>query len=140
MTGPTPSERRDGCPCGSGRPYNGCCGPFHAGAREPATAEQLMRARYAAYVSRHEAFLLVTWFPQTRPARIQFDPDLRWTGLDILATSEGSAFHRQGTVEFIASYETRRRGRWTPGQLHEVSQFLRTDRWVYVDGAVGRRP
>lgn len=130
----------DDCPCGSGKPYQACCGPFHTAARQPATAEQLMRARYSAYAVHHEAFLLVTWLPTTRPARISFDPELVWTGLDILAASEGTPFHREGTVEFVASYEVRHRGRTTTGTLHEVSRFLMSDRWLYVDGAVGRRP
>lgn len=99
-----------------------------------------MRARYSAYVTHHEGFLLVTWLPQTRPARITFDPDLRWTGLDVLATTGGTAFDRDGTVEFVAHYEVRRKGRWQPGELHELSRFVTDDaRWLYVDGVVGRR-
>lgn len=140
MSEPTASERRHGCPCGSGRPYNGCCGRFHSGAQHPGTAAELMRARYCAYVTHHEGFLLVTWFPGTRPSRIRFDPDLHWTGLDIIATHRGGLRDREGTVEFEAHYEMRRKGHWEPGHLHEVSQFVMLDHWVYVDGAVGRRP
>lgn len=124
------------CPCGTGRPYDGCCGPFHSGTRQPPTAEQLMRARYSAYTTQQEGFLLVTWHPTTRPARVAFDPDLRWTGLDILATSDGSAFHRQGSVDFAATYETYQRGRWVPGRLREHSRFVRSDQWYYLDGDV----
>ncbi|GGQ65274.1 hypothetical protein GCM10010216_28890 [Streptomyces flaveolus] len=52
---------------------------------------------------------------------------MRWTGLEILDTTDGSAFHSTGTVTFRASY----RG----GSLHERSRFERVDgAWVYVDG------
>lgn len=135
MTEPTASDR-DACPCGTGRSYDACCAPFHAGTRRPATAEQLMRARYSAYATANEGFLLATWHPTTRPDRIAFDPDLRWTGLDILTTRDGTAFHRQGTVEFVAHHESRRKGRWVPGRLHEHSRFVNNDRWYYLDGDV----
>lgn len=86
-----------------------------------------MRSRYAAFVKRDEAYVLRTWHPRTRPPRVEFDPGTRWTGLEILDTSEGSAFHTTGTVTFRASY--------TGGTLHEHSRFERVDgAWVYVDG------
>jgi len=37
------------CPCGSDLQYNDCCLPVIQGERTPATAEELMRARYTAY-------------------------------------------------------------------------------------------
>ncbi|ESQ02386.1 SEC-C domain-containing protein [Streptomyces sp. PVA_94-07] len=51
------------CPCGTGRTYGECCGRFHAGSAEAATAEQLMRSRYAAFATRDAAYLLRTWHP-----------------------------------------------------------------------------
>jgi SEC-C motif-containing protein len=91
------------------------------------TAEALMRSRYSAFVQRDAGYLLRTWHPRTRPARIDFDPGMRWTGLEILDTTDGSAFHTTGTVTFRAAY----RG----GSLHERSRFERVDgAWVYVDG------
>lgn len=92
-----------------------------------------MRSRYTAYVLRDEAYLLRTWHPSTRPARIDFAPRLRWTRLDILATSDGSAFHHSGTVEFQAHFTDRGK----PGDLHERSRFVRHDgAWVYLDGEI----
>jgi SEC-C motif-containing protein len=86
-----------------------------------------MRSRYCAFVRRDEAYLLRTWHPRTRPARVAFDRGMRWTGLEILGTGEGSAFHSTGTVTFRASY--------AGGSLHERSRFERVDgAWVYVDG------
>ncbi|MGW1890931.1 YchJ family protein [Streptomyces sp. NPDC002004] len=117
----------DVCPCGSGSAYRECCGRCHTGEAAAVTAEALMRSRYSAFVVRDEAYLLRTWHPGTRPASVEFEPGLRWTGLEILGTSEGSAFHSTGTVTFRASYEG--------GALDERSRFTRVDgAWVYVDG------
>ncbi|MFE1509273.1 YchJ family protein [Streptomyces sp. NPDC058726] len=114
------------CPCGLPEAYEACCGRFHAGASAP-TAERLMRSRYCAFVRRDGAYLLRTWHPRTRPERIDFDAGMRWTGLEIIETGDGSAFHSTGTVTFRASY----RG----GSLHERSRFERAGgAWVYVDG------
>ncbi|MGW0762314.1 YchJ family protein [Streptomyces sp. NPDC002814] len=115
------------CPCGLAETYEKCCGRFHRGDATSPTAEALMRSRYSAFTKRDEAYLLRTWHPRTRPARVEFDPGMKWTGLEILDTGEGSAFHSTGTVTFRASY----RG----GSLHERSRFERVDgAWVYVDG------
>ncbi|MEW2072688.1 MULTISPECIES: YchJ family protein [unclassified Streptomyces] len=115
------------CPCGLPEAYETCCGRFHTGAAAAPTAERLMRSRYCAFVRRDGAYLLRTWHPGTRPERVDFDPGMRWTGLEILDTADGSAFHSTGTVTFRASY----RG----GSLHERSRFERVGgAWVYVDG------
>ncbi|MGY4279165.1 SEC-C motif-containing protein [Streptomyces sp. M18.1] len=115
------------CPCGLPEPYDSCCGRFHAGASSAPTAEALMRSRYSAFVQGDAGYLLRTWHPRTRPARLELDPGMRWTGLEILDTAQGTAFHTTGTVTFRASY----RG----GSLHERSRFERVHgAWVYVDG------
>ncbi|GGV42256.1 YchJ family protein [Streptomyces griseoflavus] len=115
------------CPCGLPEAYEACCGRFHGGTAAAPTAERLMRSRYCAFVRQDGPYLLRTWHPGTRPERIDFDPGMRWAGLEILDTEGGSAFHSTGTVTFRASY----RG----GSLHERSRFERVDgAWVYVDG------
>ncbi|MFH7335386.1 YchJ family protein [Streptomyces sp. MB22_4] len=115
------------CPCGLPLSYDACCGRFHAGAAKAPTAELLMRSRYSAFVKGDTGYLLRTWHPRTRPERLDLDPRTRWTGLEILDGTDGSAFHSTGTVTFRASY----RG----GSLHERSRFERVDgAWVYVDG------
>ncbi|GAB2948153.1 YchJ family protein [Streptomyces pseudoechinosporeus] len=115
------------CPCGLPEAYEKCCGRFHSGAETAPTAEALMRSRYCAFVKRDEAYLLRTWHPRTRPPRVEFTPGMKWTGLEILGTDQGSAFHNTGTVTFRASY--------AGGSLHERSRFERVDgAWVYVDG------
>ncbi|MDX3134052.1 YchJ family metal-binding protein [Streptomyces europaeiscabiei] len=115
------------CPCGLPEAYEACCGRYHSGGAAAPTAEALMRSRYSAFVVRDEAYLLRTWHPRTRPAGVDFDTTMRWTGLEILDTRDGSAFHATGAVAFRASF----RG----GSMHERSRFERVDgAWVYVDG------
>ncbi len=117
------------CPCGSGEAYEGCCGRLHRGEHPAATAEALMRSRYCAFVKGDEGYLLRTWHPRTRPTRLELDPAVRWTGLEILATTGGTAFHTTGTVTFRASY--------AGGALREHSRFERADgAWLYVDGDI----
>lgn len=119
------------CPCGSGLPYAECCGPLHDGTSTAATAEQLMRSRYSAFVVGDPAYLLATWHPGSRPRTLDLDPDVRWTGLDVLATTGGSPLSTEGTVEFRAH----RVSGGTTGVQHEHSRFRREGgRWYYVDG------
>ncbi|MGJ5761979.1 YchJ family protein [Streptomyces galbus] len=122
-----PAAGPAGCPCGLPESYDACCGRFHRGEAQAPTAERLMRSRYSAFVRGEADYLLRTWHPGTRPARLDLDPGMRWTGLEILATEDGTAFHSTGVVEFRASY----RG----GALHERSRFERVEgAWAYVDG------
>ncbi|MGY1439041.1 YchJ family protein [Streptomyces reniochalinae] len=131
--GPAPLAPGAPCPCGLAR-YEDCCGRFHRGAAAPASAEELMRSRYAAFAVRDAAYLRRTWHPGTRPARLDLAGPSRWTGLEILATTGGSAFHSEGTVTFRAHW-TDGDGRF--GTQEERSRFVRVDgAWVYLDGAV----
>ncbi|EDY52025.1 YchJ family protein [Streptomyces clavuligerus] len=122
------------CPCGLPAAYGACCGRFHAGDRtgeSAPTAEALMRSRYSAFVAGDTAYLLRTWHPATRPPALELDPAMRWSGLEIVATTDGSAFHATGTVTFRARY----RHHGQRGELHERSTFERVGgAWVYVDG------
>lgn len=118
------------CPCGSGAPYAACCGPIHDG-RPAATAEELLRSRYAGYARGHLDHVFRTWHPRTRPDDLTPTPGLTWTGLEVLRTVAGGAGDDTGTVEFRARF------RDATGEhvLHETSRFERRGgRWVYVDG------
>lgn len=90
-----------------------------------------MRSRYSAFVLGDVGYLLRTWHPTTRPPSLDLDPDVRWTGLDVLATTGGTLLAAEGRVEFRASYV--RCG--AAGAQHENSRFVRdADRWHYLDG------
>ena len=43
-----------------------------------------MRSRYAAFALDDAAYVLRSWHPDTRPAGVEPDPNLRWTGLQVL--------------------------------------------------------
>jgi SEC-C motif-containing protein len=119
------------CPCGSGLPRRECCGRLHDGTVTAATAEQLMRSRYSAFAVAHPAYLLTTWHSTTRPGALDLDPAVRWTGLDVLATTGGGLLSSTGTVEFRAHYVVRRQA----GTQHETGRFVREDGlWRYLDG------
>lgn len=126
-----PISPTDACPCG-GVAYARCCGPLHAGEAVPATAEQLMRSRYSAYVLGLTDHLRATWHPSTCPADLAPDPGTRWLGLEVRSHRTLDADHAE--VDFVARYRVQGRG----GRLQERSRFVREDgRWLYVDGDVG---
>ncbi len=93
-----------------------------------------MRSRYCAYVLDKAPYLLDTWHPDTRPASLDLDPQQRWLGLKILATTGGREQEQDGTVEFVARFKEAGRGY----RLHETSRFVRTSAgWLYLDGTRG---
>lgn len=122
----------DACPCGSTLPYAGCCGRWHGGAQhlQAPDAQALMRSRYCAFVLERGDYLLATWAPTTRPAQIDFEPGLRWLGLQVRAWRQLDDAHAE--VEFVARGKLGGRAH----RLHETSRFARdaTGRWLYVDG------
>jgi SEC-C motif domain protein len=119
----------DTCPCQSNRPYDACCGRWHAG--EPAPdAETLMRSRYVAFSLGNESYLLATWHSSTRPAGVPFHRDQKWLGLQIVAARTTGT--NTAEVEFIARYRVRGS---SAARHHEHSRFVREgDRWFYIDG------
>lgn len=121
------------CMCLSGEQYDACCGRFHSGDADAATAEQLMRSRYSAFVLLNRQYLLRTWHPDTAPAALDLDPELQWRRLDIISTTRGGPLDTVGSVEFKAWF----RQAGDRGIHHEVSRFVREDgRWFYLDGNV----
>ncbi|WP_331710712.1 YchJ family metal-binding protein [Microbacterium pygmaeum] len=53
-----------------------------------------MRSRYTAFVLGDADHLERTWHPRTRPERVQIDPGLTWTGLQIDRSTGGAAGRR----------------------------------------------
>lgn len=95
-----------------------------------------MRSRYSAFVRQNADYLLATWHASTRPAALDFEPGLKWLGLEVRRHVTLDATHAE--VEFVA--RSRLHGRAT--RLHETSRFVRENaadgaqRWAYVDGAM----
>lgn len=119
------------CPCGHPSPYAACCGRWHDGPLHllAPDADALMRSRYCAFVLERADYLLATWHPHSRPARLEFEPGLRWLGLVVqqhLRQGEDRA-----TVRFIARSKLGGRA----SRQTETSRFRReAGRWLYVDG------
>ena len=88
-----------------------------------------MRSRYSAFAVGDAAYLRLTWDPATRPRRVDADPAVRWTGLEVLGRTGGGLLDAEGTVAFRAHH--------TGGVVEEDSRFRRhRGRWLYV-GPVG---
>jgi SEC-C motif-containing protein len=118
------------CPCGSGKPFEACCGPALDGSRPPATAEALMRSRFTAHVARDFGYLHRTYAPTAKlPFTGEEDPStLGWSRLVIHSHEPGSnpdtAF-----VDFTAFFVDQN----GEHPLQEKSEFRRTDgRWLYT--------
>jgi SEC-C motif-containing protein len=124
QTLPTPA-----CPCGSGKPFAACCEPFLRGAALPPTAEALMRSRYTAYTLKDEPYLLATWHPSTRPAKLDLNSDAepQWIGLEVKRHMPED--ENRARVEFVARYKVNSKAH----KLVEVSEFVREEgKWLYV--------
>ncbi len=85
-------------------------------------AESLMRSRYTAFVRERADYLLATWHASTRPASIDFEPGVKWLGLDVRSRSVLDADHAE--VEFVAR---QRNGAGVASRLHERSRFVRQE-------------
>lgn len=127
------------CPCGSGKRYKSCCGPFHGG-KFANNALQLMRSRYSAYALHLAGYIMATTHPahpdQKRP-RDEWESEIRhfaqrtkFLRLEILnfVGGEEVAF-----VTFIAHLE--QEGKKIA--FKEKSRFEKVDgRWYYESGTV----
>ncbi|MFC0531221.1 YchJ family protein [Phytohabitans kaempferiae] len=97
----------------------------------PATAEGLMRSRFEAFRDGDAAWLLASWHPSTRPARLDLADNPTWRRLQIVDTVDGGPDDAEGVVEFRASYLVDGASR----VRQERSRFVREGgRWYYVDG------
>jgi SEC-C motif domain protein len=126
------------CPCTSKKPYDSCCGPFHAGTALPGTAEQLMRSRFSAYALGKVDYLISTRCEarraeEDREELARYCRSVSCVGLKIVGKEKGGQADDTGIVTFHASLQTQGRR-----SLHiETSTFAREQgRWVYVDGLV----
>ena len=119
------------CLCCSGEAADTCCRPLLTGETPAVTALALMRSRYVAYCERRFDYILATWHPASRPARIDLPEGIQWLGPRIRRVDAGGADDQVGMVEFIARSKLNGRAE----RLHEVSRFERVDdHWYYLDG------
>ena len=111
------------------------CLPIIRGQKQPATALELMAARYVAYTLGEVDFIVATHDPDTqgeadRDEILKWSKDATWQGLDIVRTENGGENDAAGEVEFIARYAMGGRD----VKHHERSTFKRIDgRWYFMD-------
>jgi SEC-C motif-containing protein len=128
------------CPCGSGAVYADCCEPVITGARPAETAEQLMRARYAAYVGVQADFLFDSTHPDHRQGydhkgTKEWAASAEWEGLEIIDRQKGGEGDAEGEVEFIARY----REKGALHEHHELAHFKKDKgAWFFTDGEMVR--
>ena len=124
------------CCCGSGVDFDACCGAILSGASKASSAEALMRARYAAFVTKQVDFLHQSLHPEHRQdhdiaATRRWADTAQWMGLQVVSAQGGEGDDTEATVEFIATYKEN--GMVKPH--HEISRFAKLDDvWYYVDG------
>lgn len=97
------------CPCGSTKPYTQCCEPFHKGQAKPKTTEELLRARYSAFVKHEIDYIIRTHHSETvheiKRAEVEsWAKESEWHELKIHQKEAGEASDNSGTIIFGASY------------------------------------
>lgn len=124
------------CPCGSGDDFDRCCGPLLRREKQAATAETLMRSRYAAFVCKDMGYLQRTLDSRKRAdfdakAVAAWNAGVTWKGLRVLSVAAGGVDDYAGTVTFEAIFERAA----SPGSIRETSRFKKKGGlWYYVDG------
>jgi SEC-C motif-containing protein len=134
------TENNETCPCGSGASFAACCEPIIQGTRESETAEELMRARYSAFVTHAIDFIVASTHSRTRK---EVDLDFirewsetsTWRGLEILEIKEVN--ENKTFVSFEAQFTQR-----GEDQRHrEKSLFERENGdWRFVTGDELKNP
>jgi SEC-C motif-containing protein len=126
------------CYCGSAAPYSDCCEPIIGGVHPADTAEQLMRARYSAYVGAQMDFVFETTHPDHRTdydhaGTREWAESSEWLGLEIIDTKKGGVEDTAGEVEFIARFNEK----GVPREHHENAEFRKDNgRWYFTEGAM----
>ena len=128
------------CPCGSGQLLKACCAVLHAG-KVAASAEQLMRSRYSAYVLGNIDYMVQTTLPAQQQwldiaAITAWSQQNQWQGLTVHRALE-KANSRHAQVEFSAAFTDS-----TGAQTHrELSGFVyAASQWYFLDPTLSQYP
>ena len=125
-------DAKDDCPCGSGLPFEGCCGPIISGT-PAATAEALMRSRYTAYVVGELNHVADTHAPEVRddfnrPEAERLARHCIFEGIEIRKATETG---ERAQIDFVLRFK--RDGK-NMIQV-ELADFRKVDgRWLYAGG------
>src|ERR1044072_7793745 len=101
------TENIQTCPCGSGSLSSDCCEPIVNGSRKSETAEELMRARYSAFVTGAIDFIVNSTHSHTKQEIDldfirQWSQNSEWQGLQIFETKQAN--DDKAFVSFAAQY------------------------------------
>ncbi|HEX5883171.1 MAG TPA: YchJ family protein [Pyrinomonadaceae bacterium] len=128
------------CPCGSGVPFADCCEPIINGTRESQTAEELMRARYSAFVTGAIDFIVGSTHSRTRKEIDlsfirEWSQTSTWRGLQILEIKQVN--DNKAFVSFEAHFTQNEKD-----QTHrEKALFEReSGQWRFVSGDELKNP
>lgn len=134
------------CPCGSGKTYEECCKVFLDGAAWPSDPEQMVRARYSAYVVHNWQFLVDTHLPSEENPALTVDEleeragDIEWHGLNIVGSGvcgdDEEEERGNPYVDFYAYYYLGNSMR----QIGEHSYFTTRDDKLYYTYGVELTP
>jgi SEC-C motif-containing protein len=117
-----------------------CCEPILKGTKPAATAEELMRARYSAYVVDNMSFVEKTQIQIegeefNKEEASQWAQSSEWKGLKIHNSSKGKASDQVGHIEFSAFYNDKKTN--TALEHKEKSVFEKTSEgWKFKSGHV----
>ena len=134
------TENNEICPCGSGASFTDCCEPIIKGTRESETAEELMRARYSAFVTGAIDFIVASTHTRTRNEIDlsfirEWSETSTWHGLEIIETKQVN--ENKASVSFEARFTQN-------GEDHrhrEKSVFEREKgKWRFVTGDELKNP
>ncbi len=132
----------DLCPCGSTVEYASCCRAVIKGERAAATAEELMRSRYSAYVKKEIPYILTSLHPDHRndydeKSSRAWAERAEWHGIRILKTLKGGAGDSEGEVEFSVTYTEN----GFRQEHHELSSFKKEKgTWFFTIGKTMPKP
>ncbi|WP_031214518.1 YchJ family protein [Marinomonas profundimaris] len=124
------------CPCGTGSPYEMCCGMYHNNPGTAPTAETLMRSRYTAFAIGDFDYIAATQKIKEAPEQSATDiqdsnEHTKWIKLEITETEEGLEKDKTGVVAFSAHFKEGKH----IGRLSERSIFKKTKgQWFYISG------
>lgn len=125
------TSEKEPCPCGSGISLADCCLMVMNDHQLAKTPEILMRSRYTAFVIENATYLLNTWAPATRPAKLDFAEKIRWLNLNVINSALSSKNEDEGWVEFETSLVTRH----DLVKMQEKSYFIKKNNlWLYHSG------
>ena len=127
------------CPCGTKKPYKGCCGQYISGQALPNTPEELMRSRYTAYTQANMDYIQDTMRDNAlekfnRERSQDWATKNTWVRLNVRKTFFHDTDENIGYVIFSAYYWSENGYAKKLQELNETSEFKRLNgRWFYVD-------